>query len=79
MHIPRILFAFRWRATDSRRSMSDVDCRRKWKTSMGVDTHRSASAGMGEEPAICCTAVRSHVALGLSITATGKKWKGWRF
>ena len=51
--IPRISFAFRLRAPGPYRSVSIVNCRHQWRTSMGSPSHRAVSAGMGEKKAAC--------------------------
>ena len=47
--IPTILFAFRSRAPDPYRSASIVDCRRQWRTSMGVTIAQSCASEDGRE------------------------------
>ena len=77
--IPRILFAFRSRAPDPYRSASIVDCRRQWRTSMGVTIAQSCVSRDGRENGnmrLPCVPRRPS---SIRLRHTGKNWKGWRF
>ncbi len=53
-NIPRISFAFRPRAPYPYRSVIDVDCRRRWRTSIKATIEPSCvRGGGGEEVSIC--------------------------
>jgi hypothetical protein len=76
--IPRIPFAFRLRAPNRYRSVSDVACRRRWKTSMGDTTAQSCVSGDRRENGnmrLPCVPMKP---LDVRLRSTGKNWKGWR-
>jgi hypothetical protein len=78
-NIPRILFAFRSRAPDPHRSASVVDCRHRWRTSMGVTIAQSCVSGDGREKSSMWLPCVPRRPSSVCLRRTGKNWKGWRF
>jgi hypothetical protein len=77
--IPRISFAFRSRAPNPYRSTSVVDCRRRWRTSMGVTITQSCVSGDGREKGSMRLPCVPRRPSDVRLRRTGKNWKGWRF
>jgi hypothetical protein len=77
--IPRIPFAFRLRAPNPYQSVSNVACRRRWKTSMGDTTAQTCVSGDGRENGNMWLPCIPRRPLDVCLWRTGKNWKGWRF
>jgi hypothetical protein len=75
--IPRISFVFLSRASNPYRSASVVDCRRRWRISMGVTIAQSCVSGDGREKGSMRLPCVPRRPSSICLQRAGKTWKGW--
>ncbi len=76
--IPRILFAFRPRAPYPYQSAIDVDCRRRWKTSIEATIERSCVRGDGRGGVNIQPPCVPSRPWSMFLRATRNHWKEWK-